>query len=729
MMKRFPYCIQNDSMDCGPTCLKIIAKFYSKRFSLEQLRNQSYITPIGTSLRGLIRSAEFIGFETQCLQVPFDILLSNIQLPCIIHWNSNHFCVLYKIKNKKIFYIVDPSVGKLKYSEKDFKERWLRYPTERGMTGIVITLKPTSEFYNNEATIKKSNFFSVFKYVKPYKKLILQLIIGLLLGSFLQLLIPFLTQKIVDYAIPNERLDFIYLILIAQLVIIISSSSVELIRGWILLHFGTRINISLISDFLSKMIRLPISFFDSRRSGDILQRIRDYSRIESFLTNSSLNIIFSIFNILILGCIILLYNYIIFIIYFVGCVLYVIWSLAFMKKRAENDHRFFEQQSESHSYLIEFITAMQDMKINSCEKRKKNDWAKIQYKLYSTRIKTLGLTQYQETGGLLINQIKNLVISAVVATFVVKGSLTIGMMISIQYILGQLNTPIDSIVSFFRVIQDANLSYERLEEIHNIKNEIDADNKDLISTIPEGLGIEVKSLFFQYNLFSETSTINNLSLHIPNGKQTAIVGVSGSGKTTIVKLLLGFYPSYTGDIILGEKDFRNYNVDSWRKKCGVVMQDGYIYNDSVAGNIAPSEDTIDQERMLYSCEIAMIKEFIETLPQKYDTKIGKEGLGLSQGQKQRILIARAVYKNPEFIFFDEATNALDANTEKTIMTNLQKFFEGKTSIIVAHRLSTVRNADQIIVIDQGQIIERGNHKELIEQKGRYYELVKNQLNI
>jgi ATP-binding cassette subfamily B protein len=716
-------------MDCGPTCLKMVARYYSRYFSLERLRNLSYISPIGTSLRGLIKSAEFIGFETQCLQIPFSILISEIKLPCIIHWNSNHFCVLYKIKNNKIFYIIDPNVGRLKYSDTEFKERWLKYQTEDTLTGIVLTLNPTPEFYENETTEKKSNFLTIFKYIKPYKKLIIQLVIGLIIGSFLQLLIPFLTQKTVDYAIPNKRLDFIYLILAAQLVIIISSSSVELIRGWILLHFGTRINISLISDFLSKLIKLPISFFDSRRTGDILQRIRDYSRIETFLTNHSLNIIFSFFNILIFGTIILLYNYIIFIIYFVGCGIYIVWALAFMRKRAEIDHDFFEHQSENQSYLVEFVTAMQDMKINSCEKKRKNEWAQIQSKLYNTRIRSLGLSQYQDTGGLLINQIKNLVISAVVATFVVKGSLTIGMMIAIQYILGQLNAPIDSIISFFRVMQDANLSYERLEEIHNIKDEINTDNSNLISNIPKGLDIDAKNLSFQYNLFSVIPTINNLNLKIQNGKQTAIVGVSGSGKTTIIKLLLGFYTSYKGGIFLGETDFRDYNVDSWRKKCGVVMQDGYIYNDSVSGNIAPSEDIVDQERMIYSCEIAMIKEFIETLPQKYNTKIGKEGLGLSQGQKQRILIARAVYKNPEFIFFDEATNALDANNEKAIMKNLQKFFKGKTSIIVAHRLSTVRDADQIIVIDGGQIKEIGNHQDLIEQKGRYYELVKNQLNI
>jgi ATP-binding cassette subfamily B protein len=593
-----------------------------------------------------------------------------------LHWNNNHFCVLYKIKDNKSFLIADPNIGRIKYSETGFKKKWLQYPTENDLTGIVLTLNPTSFFYNNNLTVNKKKFISIFKYIKPYKNLIFQLIIGLLFGSFLQLLIPFLTQKIVDFAIPNRRLDYIYLILIAQLVIIVSSSSVELIRGWILLHLGTKINISLISDFLLKLIKLPISFFDSRRTGDILQRVRDYSRIENFLTNHSLNIIFSFFNIIILGGIIFFYSFKIFIIYFICSIIYVIWVMAFMKKRAEIDHDFFENQAENQSYLIEFVSAMQDIKINTCEKRKKNDWAQIQSKLFDTRIRSLKLMQYQDTGGLLINQIKNLIISAIVAMFVIEDNLTIGMMIAIQYILGQLNAPIDSFIAFFRIVQDANLSYERLEDIQNINDEIDSSDNTIINDIPNGQSIQIENLSFQYNLFSEIPTINNLSLSIPNGKQTAIVGVSGSGsgKTTIIKLLLGFYPSYKGNIYLGKTNFRKYNVDSWRKKCGVVMQDGYIYNDSVTGNIAPSEDIIDKKKLEYSCEIAMIKDFIESLPQKYETKIGREGLGLSQGQKQRILIARAVYKDPEFIFFDEATNALDANNEKAIMCNLQNFF-------------------------------------------------------
>lgn len=716
-------------MDCGPTCLKIVAKYYSRDFSIERLRSLSFITPIGTSLRGLMKAAEYIGFNTQCIQVPLNILLSDVKLPCILHWNENHYCVLYKIKRDKWFYISDPQNGRVKVNITEFEDKWLRYSSAHGITGIALALEPTAQFYNQEKSSKQNKFSSIFKYVYPYKNLLFQLSMGLLLGSFLQILLPLLTQKIVDFSIPNKRFDLILLILIAQLIILFSSATVELIRGWILLHLGTKVNISLISNFLSKLIRLPISFFDSRRTGDILQRVRDHTRIETFLTNHSLNIIFSFLNILVLGCVIFIYNYKVFVIYFVGCILYVLWVISFLKRRADIDNSYFDQQAENQSYIIEFVTSMQDVKINSCERRKKNIWAEIQGRLYNTRIRSLSLTQLQFSGGTLINQVKNLLISAFVASLVIKGELTIGAMIAIQYILGQLNVPIDNLISFFGIVQDANLSYERLEDIQNIKEETDCTDINIINFVPTGLDLEIKNLYFQYNLFSEFPIINNLSLLIPNGKQTAIVGVSGSGKTTLIKLLLGFYSSFEGEILLGGKNLFGYNLESWRKKCGVVMQDGFIYSDTISGNIAPSEDEINQSQLKYACRLALIKDFIEGLPQKYNTKIGREGLGLSQGQKQRILIARAIYKNPEFIFFDEATNSLDANNEREIMMNLQTFFQGRTSVVVAHRLSTVVSADQIVVVDNGQIIEIGNHKTLIGLKGKYYELIRNQLNI
>ncbi|MBP1614275.1 MAG: peptidase transporter [Bacteroidetes bacterium] len=718
-------------MDCGPTCLRMIASYYSKEYSLEYIRGSSNISQIGTSLRGLIKSAELIGLKTQCVNIPLDVLLHKVTLPCIIHWENNHYCVLYKIKRNKdrmYYYIADPRSGKVKYNEFELKKGWLKLSNGEQMCGIAILLEPTNLFYSNHTDQKDISFLSIFSYIKPYKKSIIQLCIGLIAGSFLQLLIPFLTQIIVDYGINGKNIKFIYIILIAQLAITVGNSSIDLIRGWILMHLGTRINISLISDFLSKLMKLPISFFDSRRTGDIIQRIIDHSRIENFLTNSSLNILFSCFSLLFFGIIIFLYNWQIFLIYLLGSSLYIIWVWLFMKRREEIDNKNFAQQSENQSNLIELVSAMQDIKLNSCEEQKKTKWESIQLKIYQIRIKSLGLSQIQDSGGTFVNQIKNMIITAIVASFVVKGELTLGMMISIQYILGQLNGPVDRIIGFFRQVQDAKLSYERLQEVQRIRNEV-PENTLLISDINDKLDIHLSDLSFSYDIYAPKPTLENINISIPNGKQTAIVGMSGSGKTTLIKLLLGFYEPLKGEILLGDLNLSKFNIDQWRKRCGVVMQEGYIYNDTIIANIAPYEDTADINRINYSAEMANIKEFIEQLPMKFETKIGKEGIGLSQGQKQRILIARAIYKNPDYIFFDEATNALDANNEKDILEKLKIFFKGKTSIIVAHRLSTVRNADQIVVIDNGRIVEVGNHNMLISNKGMYYQLVKNQLNI
>lgn len=719
-------------MDCGPTCLRIIASYYSKNYSLEYLKGISNISQIGTSLRGLIKSAEIIGFDTQCVQITLDQLMSEVTLPCVLHWDNNHYCVLYKIKVSKkrtVFFVSDPRSGKIKYNEEEFERGWLKHTKEQTQaTGIALLLEPTEDFYANQSIHRKRSFLSVFSYVKPYKRALFQLCLGLIIGSFLQLSIPLLTQLTVDYGINAKNLQFIYIILIAQLVITISSSCIDLIRGWILMHLGTKINISLIYDFLTKLMKLPISFFDSRRTGDIIQRILDHSRIETFLTNSTLNILFSLFNLIIFGIIIFLYNWKIFLIYSVCSIIYIVWVQLFMKRRADIDNKYFTQQSENQSNLIELVSAMQDIKLNSCEDQKKQKWAIIQSRIYDIRIKSLGLSQMQDSGGTLVNQIKNMVITAFVASLVVKGELTLGMMISIQYILGQLNGPIDRAIGFFRQIQDARLSYERLQEVQEIENEV-PDDKSLITDIDNSSDIEVNQLDFSYDKYSPNLTLNNINFVIPNGKQTAIVGMSGSGKTTLIKLLLGFYTPLKGCIRIGDNTLSDINLNEWRKKCGVVMQDGYIYNDTVAGNIAPFENNYDFERLEYSAKVANIKDFIDSLPQKLDTRIGREGHGLSQGQKQRILIARAVYKNPEYIFLDEATNALDANNERDILENLNSFFKGRTSVIVAHRLSTVKDADQIIVIDKGKIIEIGNHFELIALKGAYYRLVKNQLNI
>jgi len=717
-------------MDCGPTCLRIISKYYGKIYSLATLRAKSYTTREGSSLSQLGAAAESIGFRSLGAKISFKQLEESAPLPCIIHWNQNHYIVVYKIKNNKV-YVSDPAMGLVHYSYNDFIEHWISAGADSKVKeGIVLLIETTPEFYEHEAENKKDNSGISFfiPHLFPHKKILLQIFIGLLAGSLLSLIFPFLTQSVVDIGIRNRDIHFVYLILFAQIFLFFGRSSIELIRGWLLMHMSTRINISLVSDFFTKLMRLPISYFDTKMNGDILQRIGDHRRIEHLLTGSSLSVLFSLINLFIFGFILLFYDLTVFLVFVAGSICYVSWVAFFLKRRAVLDHNQFELQSKNQEKILELINGMQEIKLHNAERQKRWGWEYLQARLFKSGLKILTLNQTQSFGANAINEVKNILISFLTASLVIKGSITLGMMMSISYIIGQLNGPIAELVNFMHGLQDARLSLERLQEIHGREDE-EPSGSTKIDELPEVAAIHLDKVSFQYAGPESSWVIRNLNLDIPANKITAIVGGSGSGKTTLMKLLLKFYAVNRGEIMLNTYNLNNISQSAWRDRCGAVMQDGFIFSDSIARNIAVGIENIDQNRLVEAAEIANIKEFIESLPLAYNTKIGSNGIGVSGGQKQRILIARAVYKNPQYMFFDEATSALDSKNERIIMENFERWFKNRTVVIIAHRLSTVRNADQIVVLDQGRIIEKGKHEELLELKGSYYNLVKNQLEL
>lgn len=727
-MQRFPFFKQYDARDCGPSCIRMIAKYYGKNFSLQTIRERSFLTREGVSFLGMSDAAESIGMRSVGAKISYRQLADEVPLPVIVHWKEDHFVVVYDVKKGKIF-VADPAYGLITYQESEFLKGWCGQTDMEKAKGLALIVEPTPDFYSlADEKIDKSSLSYLFTYLRNQKKLLWQLLAGLLLGSILQLFFPLLTQSMVDVGINNNDLGFVTLILIAQLVLFVSQTSIELIRSWILLHLTTRLNIALISDFLIKLMRLPISFFDTKMIGDMLQRIGDHTRIEHFLTNQSLNVLFSMMNLIVFSVVIALYSWVILAIFLVGSILYLLWIVIFLKQRKELDYRRFNQQAENQAKVIELISGMQEIKLNNCEKQKRWEWERIQARLFQVNIRYLSLTQTQSIGSIFINQVKNILISFIAARMVITGQITIGAMVAVSYIIGQMNNPLNNLMDFVQDTQDAMISLSRLNEIHQKQDEEDPEDHK-VTLFPELCDISLKDVSFQYEGPRSPRVLKNVSLHIPANKTTAIVGMSGSGKTTMMKLMLGFYPPVSGSIHLGEIDLSHFSTQLWREKCGVVMQDGFIFSDTIVNNIAVGAEKVDRHKLLKAVRMSNIQDFIEGLPMGYQTKIGQEGSGISQGQKQRILIARAIYKDPDFIFFDEATNSLDANNEKVIMENMVEFYKGKTVVVVAHRLSTVRNADQIIVLDNGEIVENGTHLQLIDLKGSYFNLVKNQLEL
>jgi ATP-binding cassette, subfamily B, bacterial len=727
---KFPFIKQFDSMDCGPSCLGMVVRHYGKFIPIETLREKCFLSREGVSALGISDAAESIGLRTLSANIPFDNFVKDMPLPAIAHWKQNHFVVVYKTTKKRI-YVADPAFGLIDYDYNEFKASWLSSKHNGVDTGLVLVLEPTADFYNldnggDNAGKTSTGFF--LNYLKPHRKSFVHVLIGVLVTSILMLILPFLSQSVVDIGIQNQDIGFINLILVSQLLLQTGSLFVDFIKSRLLLHIGGRISISLLSDFIQKLMKLPFEYYDNKTRGDLMQRMADHRRIQEFLTSSSVSFFFTVVNLIVFGLVLGYYNFSIFLVFLSGSVLYILWILLFMRRRKTLDQKMFHKTSESQNKIIQILEGLQEIKLQNSEQKKRWEFERVQVQQYKVTIEALNLMQLQQAGSFFIDQTKNIFISFLAAKAVISGDITLGMMLSISFIVGQLNAPIYKLLDIILSWQNAKISLGRMTEIFDKPDEPGKD-PGLVNHLPAEGTVHIKNLSFSYHGPRARKVLDNVNLTIPEGKITAIVGHSGSGKTTLVKLLLNMYNPTEGAILVGDTDLRNINAAFWRSKCNAVLQDSYIFSDTIANNIGISDERIDKERFTKAISAANVDEFVQKLPLLYNTKVGKDGNGLSMGQRQRLLIARAIYKEPAYLFLDEATNSLDADNEQLIMNNLNTFFQGRTVVIVAHRLSTVMNADQIVLLSEGRIKEIGTHAELVAKKGAYYQLIRQQLSL
>ncbi|MDB4952275.1 MAG: apxIB 3 [Gemmatimonadetes bacterium] len=724
----FPVYRQYDAMDCGPTCVRMVAGHYGKRFSQRDMRERACIDRGGVSLLGIAYAAEAVGFRTLSVRTTLAALAGEAPLPCIVHWRQSHFVVVHRVTRDRV-YVADPAEGQLTYTHEEFTRGWLQDGGQAGERGVALLLEPTPGFFeqDDDPGADRASLRFLMGYVRAYRGFFAQVALGMMVASLLQLVFPFLTQALVDHGIGNQDLGFVNVVLLAQLVLLVSRTAVEFIRNRILFHVGTRIYVSIISDFLAKLLRLPVPFFDTRHVGDILQRVQDHTRIQQFLTSTVLQTLFSLMTLTVFSVVLAMYSWAIFGVFVVGSVLYVAYALVFLKRRRELDYQKFAEQARTQSTLVELVNGIGDIKLANAEQQKRWAWERIQARLFRVSLKSLSLDQFQDGGSIAINEAKNIFITFLGAKLVIDGQLTLGMLLAVQYIIGQLNGPLSQLVSIVHNAQDARIAAERLGELHGHDDEEAPGEK--LAELPEDGFISLKGVSFGYGGTLGEEVLKDVDIEVAEGKVTAIVGASGSGKTTLLKLLMKFYLPTRGELTVGGTPLGSLSARTWRSHCGAVMQDGQLFSDTIAGNVAVGDEVVDQRRLLHAVTVANIREYVEALPLGYNTRVGRDGLGMSQGQKQRLLIARAVYKQPKYLLFDEATSALDANNEKAIMERLQDEFLGRTVVIVAHRLSTVKNADQIVVLDRGRVVERGSHGELAALRGHYYTLVKNQLEL